>query len=276
MFNIYNVDGVKGMDEYLEDNSVKLLYGSPPYPNAKRDYGYWSEEEWTDFMKDFLTTAYKKLHNDGFIVINVKANRFKPKKATSKRSLVVEKLMIWMEEELGLYCVDIEIWSKTNPMTTGLRAACQDAYEQNLWFSKNANWEINLDPIRRPYPESTLKMYERATYKPRKNGVGYISKTKKIEPHPLGALPTNVILGPVANNRTKHQAVQPSYLPERYIKACTNEGDLVIDPWSGSGTTGMKAVELNRDFVGFELNEEYSVLSKENIQKIFDNQNNKE
>ena len=273
MFNIYNIDGVTGFSEYITDNSIRLLYGSPPYPNAKRDYGYWSEEEWIEFMKKFLKASYNKIHENGFVVINVKANRFKPKKGTSKRSLVVEKLMIWMEEELGLYCVDIEIWSKTNPMSTGLRAACQDAYEQNLWFSKNQNWEINIDPIRRPYPESTLKTYERSTYKPRKNGVGYISKTKKIAPHPLGALPTNVILGPVANNRTSHQAVQPSYLPEKYIKACTNVGDLVVDPWSGSGTTGMKAVELGRNFVGFEINEEYANLSKTNI-GIIENKNN--
>lgn len=276
MFEIYNIDGVKGMEKYLEDDSVKLIYGSPPYPNAKRDYGYWEENEWFEFIKKFLRVGYKKLSPDGFIVINVKANRLKRKNINSTRSLIVEKLMIWMEEELGMYCVDIDIWVKTNPMTTGLRVACQDAYEQNLWFSKNPKWLINIDSIRRPYSDKTLERYNSQTYKPKKNGVGYITKTKKIQANPLGALPINIIQGSVANNKTNHQAVQPSYLPEKYILACTNEGDLVIDPWSGSGTTGIEAVKLNRNFVGFEIIEEFALLSKENIANSLKDKNQDE
>jgi len=250
-------DGAAGMLE-LPDKSVKLVYGSPPYPNAERDYGVWKSSEYIDKIAPFIDAAVLKLRDDGFLVINVKANREKATSNTStRRSLVVERLAIELEERWGLYCVDIEIWVKDNPVPTGLRVACQDAYEQNLWFSKSPKWSINLDAIRRPYDEETLKVYKTALYKPRSNGVTYVRKEKKIAPNSLGALPLNVIRGAVSSKKENHQAVQPTYLPEKYIRACTSEGDLVVDPWLGTGTTGVAALNCNRRFIGFDLFEEY-------------------
>ena len=144
----------------LPDKSIKLIYGSPPYPNADRNYGNWSSDEYIDKMAPFFDAAKVKLRDDGFLVINVKANREKATKGTStKRSLVVEKMAILLEERWGFHCVDIEIWVKDNPVPTGLRSACQDAYEQNLWFSVSPKWEINIDAIRRPYDINSLKAY---------------------------------------------------------------------------------------------------------------------
>jgi DNA modification methylase len=261
-------DGAEGMLR-LPDKSIKLIYGSPPYPNAERDYGVWKSSEYIDKMTPFLNAAVLKLRDDGFIVINVKANREKStSKASSKRSLVVEKLAILMEEEWGLSCVDIEIWVKENPVPTGLRVACQDAYEQNLWFSKSPKWTINLDAIRRPYESHSIKTYEEYEYKPRSNGLTYVRKNKRIKPHPIGALPRNVISGGVSAKIGEHQATQPIYLPDKYIKATTEEGDLVVDPWMGSGTTGFAALSLKRKFIGFDIVDSY-VKTAENCFKEF-------
>mgnify|MGYP002770968202 CR=1 FL=1 len=104
------IDGAQGMLQ-LPEQSVKLVYGSPPYPNAERDYGAWHAAEYIDKMTPFIEAARKVLRPDGFLVINVKANREKASaKVSSKRSLVVEKLAILLEEKWGLHCVDIEIW----------------------------------------------------------------------------------------------------------------------------------------------------------------------
>jgi len=261
-------DGAEGMLR-LPDKSIKLIYGSPPYPNAERDYGVWKSSEYIDKMTPFLNAAVLKLRDDGFIVINVKANREKStSKASSKRSLVVEKLAILMEEEWGLSCVDIEIWVKENPVPTGLRVACQDAYEQNLWFSKSPKWTINLDAIRRPYESHSIKTYEEYEYKPRSNGLTYVRKNKRIKPHPIGALPRNVISGGVSAKIGEHQATQPIYLPDKYIKATTEESDLVVDPWMGSGTTGFAALSLKRKFIGFDIVDSY-VKTAENCFKEF-------
>lgn len=268
-YRISCIDGSEGLKQ-LDDKSIKLLYGSPPYPNAVRNYGNWSSKDYIEKMDPFIEQALPKLRDDGFIAINVKSNRDRNGSNSTTRSLVVEKFAIMLEEKWGLSCVDIELWIKTNPVPTGLRVACQDCYEQILWFSKSPKWTINLDDIRRPYSEVTSKMYSNFEYKPRKNGLTYVRKQKTITPNENGALPVNVIYGSVSGNRTAHQAVQPTYLSKKYILACTRENDLVVDPWMGSGTTGKTALALNRKFVGFDINPDCFEIAKNELMRWTD------
>lgn len=250
----------------LPNKSIQLVYGSPPYPNAKRNYRTWKIENYISEISPFLFKLLPKIKDTGFIVINIKANRTHPQKdISSERSLVVEELMLFLKKKLNLFCVDIEIWVKTNPVPTGLRVACQDSYEYNLWFSKAPKWNIDIDSIRRPYSEATLKTYGMSTFKPRKNGLQYVSKEKTIDPNILGALPVNVLTGAVSSKSINHQAVQPEYISEKYIKACTKEGDIVFDPWVGSGTTGVVSVKTKRRFIGFDISEVFSKLAIDNV-----------
>ena len=71
----------------------------------------------------------------------------------------------------------------------------------------------------------------------------------------------------VAQNKTIHPAVFPYEIPYRHIKSWTNEGDVVLDPFMGSGTTGLAALDLGRKFIGIELNEEYFELSKQRLEE---------
>lgn len=293
-FHISDGDSIQKIKD-LKDASIKLLYGSPPYPNAKRNYKTWKIDNYIEEITPFIENAIPKLTSDGFIVLNVKSNRTHPKNnsKSSERSLVIEELMLHMKKNLHLFCVDIEIWIKSNPVPTGLRVACQDAYEYILWFSKSPKWSINIDLIRRKYSETSLKIYEKTLYKPRSNGLQYISREKKITPNQRGALPinvtsdeidrlaeeilkkdlknelinnfTNLVYGSVSNKSIEHQAVQPDYLPEKYILACTNEDDIILDPWVGSGTTGLVALKLNRKFIGFDISKDFSELASKNI-----------
>ena len=254
------VEGLKGIDE-----TIKLIYGSPPYPNASRDYGHWDSESWMDFMMPFCEIGSSKLADDGFMVINAKACREPAKSGgNTTRSFAVEKLAIRISEEIGLSCVDIEIWSKTNPVPTGLRVACQDSYEQILWFSKRSDWSIELDRIRTAYKESSIKAYDRQLYKARK-GVSYVRKSKHIDPNPSGSLPKNVIQCATSSSQTGHQATQPREIPRKYILACTEVGDLVVDPWMGSGTTGVESISLGRRFIGFDVHPYYVSIAEERM-----------
>ena len=267
-FHIECCDGSHGLLS-LPDKSVKLIYGSPPYPNASRNYGNWDSDQYIDFISPFIINAIPKLSDDGFIVINIKANRDKNDHGSTTRSLVVEKLAIKMQDEWGLSCVDIEIWVKTNPVPTGLRVACQDSYEQILWFSKSPSWSIDIDSIRHPYSETTSKIYSKYEYKPRSNGLTYVRKNKKITPNPLGALPQNVIIGSISSNRSLHQAVQPRYLSNKYILATSSEGDIIVDPWMGSGTTGLECCSLNRIFIGFDINSDCFDIAANNLRRDY-------
>ena len=268
IFQIDAIDGSEGLLK-LPDKSVKLIYGSPPYPNADRNYGNWSSEEYIDKISPFIDAAKVKLRDDGFLVINIKANReHSTSSMNSRRSLVVERLAILLEEKWKFYCVDIEIWIKDNPVPTGLRVACQDAYEQNLWFSVSPKWKINLDAIRRPYDAESLKAYANNEFKPRHNGLSYVRKAKRIIPNPKGALPLNIIKGAVSSKQGEHQAMQPGYIPEKYILATTNKGDLVVDPWVGSGTTGYEAIKHGRKFIGYDISPDYVALSNKSLSEL--------
>jgi len=179
-FTVRCIDGAEGI-LMLPDKSIKLVYGSPPYPNAERSYGIWKTSDYISKISPFIDAAVLKLRDDGFLVINVKANREKAtSKVASKRSLIIERLAILLEERWGLHCVDIEIWVKENPAPTGLRVACQDSYEQNLWFSIAPKWNINIDSIRRPYKKNSVKTYMDYEYKPRTNGNTYVRRNKRI------------------------------------------------------------------------------------------------
>lgn len=171
-YSIQCIDGALGLNS-LDDHSVKLIYGSPPYPNVSRNYGKWKSSEYIELMAPFIDAAIQKL----------------------------------------------------------------------------------------------------TPSKPRANGVGYVRKEKKIEPNPLGALPWNIIYGSVSGRSTKHQAVQPEYLPEKYIKACTEEGDIVVDPWAGTGTTGACAIRLGRGFIGFDIIQEHVVMANLHLKEIYDSLN---
>ena len=71
----------------------------------------------------------------------------------------------------------------------------------------------------------------------------------------------------IAQNKSLHPAVFPYELPYRHIRSWTNEGDLVLDPFIGSGTTALAAIDLGRKYLGFEMNEEYFNISKERIEE---------
>jgi DNA modification methylase len=257
----------KNIIKMIPDKSIKLIYGSPPYPNAKRNYKTWKIEDYIKEISPLLRHSIPKLKDDGFIIINIKANRTKAtQNGSSERSLIVEELMLYMKKILGMYCVDIEIWVKSNPVPTGLRVACQDAYEYNLWFSKAKKWQINIDALRRGYSKSSLNTYKNNVFKRRTNGLLYVSRDKIILPHKLGALPINVVSGAVSGKKIAHQAVQPEYLAEKYINACTKEGDLVLDPWLGSGTTGVVAINHNRKFIGIEISKDFLKLAQKRIE----------
>lgn len=129
----------------LKDKSIKLMYGSPPYPNAKRDYAYWGEENYLKIITPTLINLYPKLTDDGFIVINIKSNRkTATKNNSSERSLIVEKLMFWLKEELKMYCVDIEIWLKTNPVPTGVQVTAKTVMNIIYGFLKHLNGKLIL------------------------------------------------------------------------------------------------------------------------------------
>lgn len=74
----------------------------------------------------------------------------------------------------------------------------------------------------------------------------------------------------VAKNNTNHTAVYPYELPYKHIQTWTNEGDIVLDPFMGSGTTALAAIDLKRNFIGSDISQEYVDLCHQRIKEKID------
>ena len=129
-------------------------------------------------------------------------------------------------------------------------------YETIMWFTKGSSYTFNLDPIRIPqkYPG---KKYSRGPRAGQYSG------------NPLGKNPSDVwdIPNVKANHveKTSHPCQFPIVIPQKLIKCLTSEGDIVVDPFFGSGTTAVACVIENRRFIGAEIQKSYFEIAKERV-----------
>lgn len=132
------------------------------------------------------------------------------------------------------------------------------SHESILHFRKSKKFTFNIDSIRIPYSEHTLKYPEHPQAETSQYGKG---NGGHWVPNPLGAKPKDVIEVPTTcngmNEKTAHPTQKPEELLRRIILSSSNVGDVVLDPFLGSGTTAVTAEQLNRKWYGCDLSQEY-------------------
>ena len=146
------------------------------------------------------------------------------------------------------------------------------SHESILHFRKTKKFKLNIDEIRIPYGNHTLKYPSH----PQAESSQYSNRKKASPvwtPHPLGAKPKDVLEIPTTCNgmgeKTKHPTQKPEELLRKLILASSKIGDVVLDPFSGSGTTLVVAEQLQRFWVGCEMNEEYNSWAIKRIDNVF-------
>jgi DNA modification methylase len=171
---------------------------------------------------------------------------------------------------------DEYFWCK-NAMPNGNEKRLHNEVEYIYHFVKTiGNFKCNMNSVREPYQEHSLKMIkERKLFGNKivdKDGTSVEPKKKmRKEPNPLGKIPNNIFHFPTAATdkhkgiTVKHPAPFHRKLPEWYIKWLTDPGDIVLDPFMGSGTTAEAAIVLNRKYIGFEINQTYLDLAEYKI-----------
>ena len=144
------------------------------------------------------------------------------------------------------------IWSYTRMSSRGQRQLSR-AHDTILWYSKGKEWTFNVDDIRLPYAEASKK---REGHTLNKLGSGY-SKEGKTVLNPIGKFPEDWINIPSLRGKeyVGYPTQKPLALLDRIIKASTNEGDVVLDPFCGSGTTCVASEKLSRQWVGIDIND---------------------
>lgn len=236
----------------LIDSGVKvdLTVTSPPYDDLRTYKGQnsFTEETW----RRLIPLLYE-LTNDGGVVVWVVNDRTKN---GSKTGTSFKQALAFMEAGFNLN--DTMIWEKKNPMPQVSQPRYSSGFEYMFIFSKGKPKTFN--PIMVPCKCAGQK-YDSTC----KNMGGENGRTEKHFTINKEKVKSNIWDFAIARNRTNHPAVFPLDLALDHIKSWTNEGDLVFDPFVGSGTAGIASKQLNRRFIGIDIVPEFCELAKQQI-----------
>jgi site-specific DNA-methyltransferase (adenine-specific) len=247
------------------DNSIDLVITSPPYDDLRVYKGYIFN--YKDLAKELLRVV-----KQGAVIVWVIKDAVK----NGNRTLTSYKHALFFQE-IGFNVFDVMIFSKT---TTSLPHTNRfsDTFEYMFIFSKGIPKTINMIKDRKNKYAGTKTWGKRKIRE--KNGE--LSERGITKVNPFG-IRTNIWEYSVGYQKTTsdkiafdHPATFPEALVRDHIYAWSNEGDIVLDPMVGSGTTIKMAYLMNRNFIGIDISEEYCNISKQRLEKYKNKQKPKE
>ncbi len=270
----------------LPDNSLNVVVTSPPYAlHFKKEYGNAEKVDYIAWFLPFAREIFRTLADDGSFVLNIGGSY---NKGTPTRSLYHFKLLIELVETVGFYLAQECFWYNPAKMpvpaewVTVRRMRIRDSVEYVWWLSKTPWPKANNRGVLKPYSKDMERLNRKgieATLRP--SGHHIRSSFSGIEAG--GSIPPNVIdeelpddLLRFGNNAANdpytkrckeaglkiHPARFPAALPEFFLKLLTGAGDLVLDPFAGSNTTGAVAQALDLRWIAVESVESYLEASR--------------
>jgi len=248
----------------LPDNSVDLIVTSPPYADRRKiTYGGISEDKYVEWFKPIAIEVKRVLKPTGSFFLNIKPHTNK-----GERSLYVFDLVIMLKRELGFRFSDEFTWTKLG-VPGKFKGRFKNAFEPVYHFTLQADYTHNPYAVAEKAKEVSLKRYKRKACGESKNGSGFAGMRKEITSEL--ALPSNHLHIPQKSNQhtiqKNHSAVFPVELSTFFIKAFSNEGDVVLDIFGGSGTVAVSCIETNRDFIIIEKEEVNIDLIKKRVEE---------
>ena len=246
------------------DNSIDLIFTSPPYADQRhKTYGGVKPDDYVDWFLPKAEQFLRVLKPAGTFILNIKE-----RVVDGERHIYVIELILKMKEQGWLWTEEF-IWHKKNSYPGKWPNRFRDNWERLLQFNK----------------QKKFNMYQEAVVVPigdwAKDRLANLSETDKIRDESkvgsgfgknvsnwLGrdkVYPTNVIHMATECANKNHSATFPIDLPAWFIKLFTQEGDIVLDPFAGSGTTALAAIQLGRKHVGIDSNREYIELARKRI-----------
>lgn len=261
----------------LGDSSVALAITSPPFALLRqKEYGNKIEGDYLDWLLAFVEALRPKLADDGSFVIDLGGAY---QRGTPTRTLVQWKFLIRAVEDLGLFLAQETYWANPGKLPTPIewvnkrKIRLKDPVNTVWWLSKTAWPKADTTRVLQPYSERMKRLL--------KDPASYYTPKKRPSHHDIGdrftdnggAIPTHLLT--IANTEsnsaylrackvagvTSHPARFPERLPEFFIKLLTDPGDLVVDFFAGSNTTGAVAERLGRRWASCELSLDYVAAS---------------
>jgi DNA modification methylase len=244
----------------LGDNSIDLIFTSPPYADQRKNtYGGIHPDKYVDWFLPISKELYRVIKPSGTFVLNIKERVVAGERHTYVIDLILEMRKqgwIWTEEY---------IWHKKNCYPGKWSNRFRDSWERLIQFNKSKKFNMYQESVMVPvgdWAKNRLKNLSQ-TDKSRDESKAGSGFGKNVS-HWLDreyAYPTNVIHMATECGNKNHSAVFPEALPEWFVKLFTKEGDWVLDPFVGSGTTCKAAQSLKRNSIGIELQQGYYDLA---------------
>ncbi len=249
----------------IPDNTFDLIVTSPPYADRrKHTYGGVAPEKYVEWFLPRSEQFLRVLKPTGTFILNIKE-----KAENGERHTFVLELILALRKQGWLWTEEF-IWHKKNCYPGKWPNRFRDAWERCLQFNKTRHFKMNQEAVMVPmgdWADARLKSLGKNDVVRFDSQVGsgfgknitnWIGRDK--------AFPSNVLHLATECGNKSHSAAFPEALPEWFIKLFTDEGDLVLDPFLGSGTTCAVAQRLRRNSVGVEILAEYCGLAEEEIE----------
>lgn len=264
--NLYLGDS-KEVIKKIPDNSVDLIFTSPPYADQRKStYGGVHPDKYVEWFLPLSKELLRVLKPTGTFVLNIKE-----KVTEGERSTYVMELILAMRQQGWLWTEEF-IWHKKNSYPGKWPNRFRDSWERLLQFNKDKKFTMYQDEVMVPmgdWAKSRLRKLSDTDKKRDNSKVGsgfgknisnWINRDK--------AYPSNVLHLATECGNKKHSAAFPEELPEWFIKLFTKQGDIVLDPFMGSGTTNIVAQRMKRNSIGIEIIEEYYDMVREQIEPV--------
>ncbi|BAY88837.1 MULTISPECIES: DNA-methyltransferase [unclassified Tolypothrix] len=260
----------------IDDNTINLILTSPPFAlTRKKEYGNESAEKYIEWFLPFASEFKRVLAEDGSFILDL-GGAYLP--GNPVRSIYQYELLVRLCKEIGFFLA--QEFYHYNPArlptpaewVTIRRIRVKDSVNVVWWLSKTPNPKADNRKVLKPYSQSMQQLLKHG-YKAKIRPSGH-EISDKFQKDNQGAIPPNLL--EIANTESNsaylrrckeagikpHPARFPQAFAEFFIKFLTDEGDLVLDPFAGSNTTGFVAENLQRQWIAFEINEDYVTGSR--------------
>ncbi len=262
----------------LPDNSVNLVLTSPPFAlQRKKEYGNKEQHEYIDWLSEFGELVHRKLRSDGSFVLDLGGAY---RKGVPIRSLYNFRVLIRFCDELGFYLAEEFFWHNPSKLPSPVewvnkrKLRVKDSVNTVWWFSKTQHPKADVTKVLAPYSERMKKLIQdpEKFYKPKGRPSGHDIGSGFGKDNG-GAIPSNLLQIPNSESNGHylsgckiagaqgHPARFPAKLPEFFIRFLTEPGDLVIDIFAGSNTTGQVAEAERRRWLAFDERLDYLASS---------------
>ncbi|GAB4579399.1 MAG: site-specific DNA-methyltransferase [Anaerolineales bacterium] len=237
----------------IESESVDLVFADPPYNIKKAEWDtFESQEAYVAWSLQWIEQVARILKPTGSLYVCGFSEILADIKLPTQRYFEGCRWIVWHYKNKANMGAD---WGRS--------------HESILHFRKSREFTFNLDDVRIPYGDHTTKYPEHPQAETSQYGNG---KPQIWQPNPKGAKPRDVIEVPVTNNGMKEKTPHPTQKPEELLRkivlASSNPGELVLDPFLGSGTTTVVAEQLKRKWLGCETSLEYCQWAVERIERV--------